>query len=137
MKEKKGLIRWIRKHKTELLFAGLSVATIIMVVLGIKNRETIMEIWNSLRTRVSEPDIIATDDFINVKLISQEPLQGSDPFTNPSSDVNPFEVSKHVRNLAEGRHASPEKIASALENGFVLSDGQTWVKTYMKGDVAA
>ena len=45
----------------------------------------------------------------------------------------PFEVGKHPRNLPEGWTPSPEKIASALENGFELSERQTWVRTFTKG----
>lgn len=38
--------------------------------------------------------------------------------------------SKHIRNLPKGQSASPEKIRTAEENGFILKDGQTWVDDY-------
>ena len=39
-----------------------------------------------------------------------------------------FHRNKHLRKLPKGWHASPEKIATARENGFELQDGETWVE---------
>ena len=47
------------------------------------------------------------------------------------------EVRRHIRNLHEGWHASPEKLAAAREMGILLQEGQTWVDNYMKGVCAA
>ena len=54
-----------------------------------------------------------------------------------SREINQFEVSRHIRNLPNGWHASPEKVAEALKNNIVLGEGQTWVNSYMKGGAAA
>ena len=35
--EQKSLLAWIKKHRKDLIIAGISVTTIIFVVLGIKN----------------------------------------------------------------------------------------------------
>ena len=43
MKEQKGLIRWIKKHKNELAIVGISITTLITLVLGIKNKEMIAQ----------------------------------------------------------------------------------------------
>ena len=48
----------------------------------------------------------------------------------------PHDVSKHIRNLPYGFKASTEKIATAGENGYVLNEGQTWVKNYRTGESA-
>lgn len=50
--------------------------------------------------------------------------------------TNPYDVSKHIRNLPKGQRASAEKIATAMENGFELKEGQTWVTDYVKGVAA-
>lgn len=137
MKERKGLIRWIKEHKRELAIAGFSIAALILLVLGIKNRETLKAIWDSLRSSVTQPTTRAEEIVTNVNVEIVPPPQVIVSSPQPVSDSFPFEVSSHVRNLPEGWHASPEKIASALENDFVLEDGQTWVESYMKGGVAA
>ncbi len=46
--------------------------------------------------------------------------------------IKQIDVHKHVRNLAPGYSASPEKVASAVENGIELLENQTWVKDYTK-----
>ena len=44
----------------------------------------------------------------------------------------PFVVQGFIRNLPEGQHPSPEKIARALELGIVLGENQTYVESYLK-----
>ena len=48
----------------------------------------------------------------------------------------PFEVSKHIRNLSGNRKASADKVCLALKNGFELDEHQTWVDNYIKNQVA-
>lgn len=46
-------------------------------------------------------------------------------------NVIPHHASKHIRNLPKGQKASPEKIATAKENGFDdLKENQTWVEEH-------
>lgn len=52
-------------------------------------------------------------------------------------DRKPHDVAEHLRNLPEGRKASPEKIAAAAEHGYDLLPGQTWVENYRTGGLAA
>lgn len=51
--------------------------------------------------------------------------------------IIPVAVNKHIRNLPDGWKASPKKIASATENGYILESGQTWVDNYTRGAIAA
>ena len=51
-------------------------------------------------------------------------------------DSKPVFVSEHIRNLPDGWHPSPEKIAEAEEKNIPLTDGQTWVDSYTKGGAA-
>ena len=52
-KEKKSLVNWIKEHKTQLIIAGISITTIVAIILGIKNRQALEEAWSSLK-RVAE-----------------------------------------------------------------------------------
>ena len=138
MEERKGLIRWIKEHKKELIIAGISVATMILIVLGIKNRETLKALWDSLRKVTKEPTAKIAEPVIKVAMeMPQDSAQEVITVMTSNSDTLPFEVSRHIRNLPEGWHASPEKIAEALKNNIILMDGQTWVDSYMKGGAAA
>ena len=138
MEERKGLIRWIKKHKKELAIAGISIWALIVIALEIRNREMVKTARVLLMASAKQPAAKVSESVTNV--IAEDPLvslREAATAVETTIDRIPFEVSKHVRDLPEGRHASPEKIASALENDFVLMDGQTWVKSYMKGDAAA
>lgn len=138
MKERKGLIRWIKEHKKELVIAGISIGTLILIILGIKNRATIKALWDSLRIVVKHPTAKVTETVTKVTIeIPQEPIKKVVTAVVSNSNTIPFEVSRHIRNLPDGWHASPEKVAEALKNHIILMDGQTWVDSYMKGGVAA
>lgn len=54
--------------------------------------------------------------------------------TNDALDIVPrkgeMHANKHKRKLPDGWKASPEKIATAKENGFDLQPGETWVDDY-------
>lgn len=134
MKEQRKLIRWIKEHKKMLIIAGISIASLIAIVLGIKNSESIKALWSSLRKVTEKAAAPAT---------RVPPLRPVHPVVEntaavaiQNSETIPFDVAKHIRNLPDGWHASADKIATALENGFELAEGQTWVVDYMKGVAA-
>ena len=54
--EQKSLLSWIKKHRKELIIAGISVTTIIFVALGIKNKDAITSFWNNLKKEISTPN---------------------------------------------------------------------------------
>lgn len=53
-KEQQGLLAWIKKHRKELIIAGISVTTIIFVALGIKKKDEISSFWNNLKAEISK-----------------------------------------------------------------------------------
>ena len=137
MKEKKDFIVWVKQHKKELIIAGLSVMTIVAIILGIKHFDELKELWNTLRGITEQPikSVSAPRNVLPPDTASL-PVQTVKPVVNDvvrQSASEPFDVSKHLRNLHTGWHASPDKIATALENGFVLEEGQTWVTDFTKG----
>lgn len=138
MNERKSLISWIEEHKNELIIAGVSIGVLVLVVLGIKNRKELQAIWDSLRKVTKQPIIEAAKTANNVTVeVPPESFEEIIIAAVPSSDTIPFEVRGHIRTLPTGWHASPAKVAEALENGINLMDGQTLVDTYLKGGAAA
>ena len=154
MKEQNKLVKWIKEHKKELILAGVSIGTLILVVLGIKNRDQIQKLSKQLKDLIQPAAIKVTKEFAAavakpkaeipaeiVQTLAATAETLADAVQEPEiADavceviaISPQFVSKHLRNLHEGWNASPEKIATAAENGFNLIGNQTWVTSYSKG----
>lgn len=134
MKEQNQIIQWIKAHKKQLILAGIGIAAVIALVLGIKNKDMLKALWASLKGAV-EPTAERISDAVTTtvtEIPTETPalLLSNDPCV-------PQEVRRHIRNLHDGWHASPEKLAAAREMGIILQEGQTWVDNYMKGVCAA
>ena len=144
--QKKGFLAWVKKHRTELIIAGISATALIGIIICMKNRDSIEALWKSLigaieKSPTEAPKISQT----TIENIAQSTVTVTDVI-NPSkipvinSEItyqNPFEVSDHIRNLREGWRASAKKITEAEAMGIILQLGQTLVDAYTKRGVAA
>ena len=45
--DKNGIVTWIKAHKKQLVFIGISIPTLIAIVLGLKNKDAIKELNKS------------------------------------------------------------------------------------------
>lgn len=115
---------WIANHKTIVAVGGgIIIATGIAIILKKLNvpEATIKEIVEPLKVSNSASN---QKEMINiVEEITKR------KYTLPTT---PFDVSTHIRNLAAGQHASPEKIAQAAMMGIDLGEHQTLVAGYPK-----
>lgn len=48
-KERNKFISWVKNHKTELAIAGVGTAVCIATILGIKNKESLSELFENLK----------------------------------------------------------------------------------------
>lgn len=55
--EKQGCLAWIKEHQKQLALAGVGAVALTMTVLGLKNREAIMEMWESLQELIKKGSI--------------------------------------------------------------------------------
>jgi predicted acylesterase/phospholipase RssA len=134
--EKKTFVDWIKEHKKELIIAGVSIAAIIAVIIGIKNQKALEEAWASLRKLVEKaPETMPVAKSVPDTDVS--PVKEIVEINIISADRIPHDVVEHIRNLPEGWKASAQKIATAAEHGYNLLPGQTWVEAYKTGGMAA
>lgn len=140
--QKKRFIEWIKAHKKELLIAGISITAIIAAVLVYRNHESIVTLWDTMKkTSVSELPVVTTASKVN--LVTSTAVNTVEAVIEPTEKIvrslpqGPFEVTDHIRNLPEGWCASAGKIATAVEHGYELLPGQTWVERYVKNEIAA
>lgn len=55
IEKKKGIfIKWVKSHKKELIFAGISIASLIGIILGIKNKDSIKALWEALQKSMAQ-----------------------------------------------------------------------------------
>ena len=144
--QKKGFLAWVKKHRKELIIAGISATALIGIIICIKNRDSIDALWKSLiRVIEKSPNEAPKISQTTIEKIAQSSVTVTDvinpielPVINTAINYqNPFEVSDHIRNLHEGWRASAKKITEAEAMGIILQPGQTLVDAYMKRGVAA
>lgn len=63
---KKGFLVWIKDHKTKLILVGISIPTIIAIVLGLKNKEAIRTLWNQLNEEIKKANMYSSKWFETV-----------------------------------------------------------------------
>lgn len=132
MKENnKEFIDWVRAHKNQLCIAGISATTIIGIIIGLKNRETVQELCESVENSLRKTMEKRSDFIIKVQTVSTV-IEAEIPVRVYTLPQEPFEVSQHIRNLSGGRHHSAEKAAEATALGIDLLQHQTLVNTYTK-----
>lgn len=128
--EKKGFIAWVKAHKKELIIAGVGVPAIIAIILGIKNKDALVELWSSLRASVAKspapvrelPDITPVTPAVSITETEKIPVAEATEMVR--SVQSPFDVSEHIRNLHPGWKASAEKMAEAEMLGITLLPGK-------------
>ena len=126
------LLKWVKEHKKQLIFAGISITGIVTLILGIKNRESLALVWGSLNNVVTnKPERIPVNKLATTSI--DIPVCEPAVTKTVASGRMPHSVADHIRNLPEGWKASGNKIATAAEHGFDLHPGQTWVEHYNTG----
>ena len=63
--DKKGFITWIRAHKKQLILIGICIPTFIAIVLGLKNKDAIKELWDNLKDEIKKANLYSSKWFEN------------------------------------------------------------------------
>ena len=126
MNEKHKFVNWVKDHKKQLLIAGISVTAVIGIIIGLKNKEAIKELWENLENSLSKTTEKLPESITIVKTDPQL-IEEVIPVRLYTSPQETFGVSQHIRNLSGGRHHSIEKAAEAAALGIDLLPHQTLV----------
>lgn len=65
-KNRKGFLRWVTAHKTQLILVGISIPTMIAVTLGVKNKDTIKILWKQLNEEIKKANMYSSKWFETV-----------------------------------------------------------------------
>lgn len=144
--QRKAFISWVKAHKKQLIVAGISVVVIIGIILGIKNRNDIKDLFDFLEKKIAKAPA-KMPEFKTTKAVFTTKMRDTVADIIPMSEITAvrsytpsqvsFDVSDHIRNLPKGWHASAKKIIEAAAREIILQPGQTLVDAYTKGSVAA
>lgn len=126
---KTDFMQWVKDHRKQLAVAGISVAAIIGVVVCLRNRREVANLWSSLIERVKNESRHNAIIRSNVTETELEVTRPTRIYTRPQE---PVEVSQHIRVLATGKHHSAEKEMEARAMGIYLKPNETWVAPYTK-----
>jgi len=88
--EKSKIIAWVKEHKVQLLFAGISITTLVATILGLKNKAAIAELWTSLKKDIEKGALYSAkwfekasiDELYEARKIVQE------DYLNPKLDMD-------------------------------------------------
>ena len=123
MSEKKSFFEKFKEHRTEIIIAGVAIVSITGVVLLTKNWDVIK--GKTVTNLLKQGAKIRANDVPAVQTIVENAVE-----IEVAEKI--VDVSKHLRTLPTGHTASLEKMLTAIENGFQLEKGQTWVDAYSK-----
>lgn len=56
---------WIKAHKKQLVFIGISIPTLIAIVLGLKNKDAIKELFDNLKGEIEKANLYSSKWFKN------------------------------------------------------------------------
>lgn len=130
-KVKSDFCIWVKEHKKQLIVAGISVAAIVSIIIGIKNKDTIIELWDSLEKTVKKIPRSSGTSILEqrTEVISSPKILQPRIYTLPEES---FSVRQHIRTLPIGKQHSNEKAAEAALLGISLLPTQTLVDNYTK-----
>lgn len=128
--EKLKLWLWVKAHKKQLLIAGISIAAIAAILLGIKKREALASLWKELNAKIDKaPELDIEEPIVLLSDSVTESVNSTRGYTLPNTPVS---VEWHLRNLSGGRQHSAAKAAEAAQLGIELLPNQTIVDSYTK-----
>ena len=127
MEEKKKILKWVC---IGLVVTGGIALTVwagpeIISILG-AGATAVIPIFNKEDSSSTEMEAEERSEY---EKLPEESTSEKRSYTNP---VEPVNYSSCIVNLPENRQPSEEKIRTAAENGFTLSEGQTWRRNFTK-----
>lgn len=63
--DKNGIVTWVKAHKKQLVLIGISIPTLIVIVLGSKNKDAIKELFDKLKDETEKANLYSGKWFEN------------------------------------------------------------------------
>lgn len=124
--DKKGFIKWIKEHKNQLALAGVSVAALIAMALGLKNKDSITKIWESLKDEIEKGKPLSAKWYEKADLKELKDVRDSvqKAYLNPELSL---ETRSHMWDLLPKiDNAIGKKQWAGKEYGFPVKSEHGW-----------
>ncbi len=124
--EKDKLIAWIKRHKLQLLFAGVSITTLATTVLGLKNKDEINQLWNLLIQEIKKGSLYSAKWFENAsleELYKQRDIVQQD-YRNPELSLDYRNKCKCLLNIFD--NAIGKRVWQGKEKGYPVPRENGW-----------
>ncbi|WP_270816212.1 hypothetical protein [Hungatella effluvii] len=124
--DKKGFIAWVKEHNTQLLLTGISVTTILATALGLKKKDAITELWNTLKKQIEKGALYSSKWFEKANLEELETARRlvQQDYNNPNLDLD---YRNYCWNLLNRFNNAIEKIKWAgKEYGYPVHSSNGW-----------
>ena len=88
--ENNNIIAWVKEHKLQLLLAGVSITTVLLTVMGIKNKDALADLWMSLKKQIEKGTLYSSKWFEKASLEELENAREivQNDFNNPKLDLD-------------------------------------------------
>ena len=88
--ENNNIIAWVKEHKLQLLLAGVSITTVLLTVMGIKNKDALADLWISLKKQIEKGTLYSSKWFEKASLEELENAREivQNDFNNPKLDLD-------------------------------------------------
>ncbi len=124
--------KWIKAHKAQIIFAGLSLLGIFIALRKMKSAKDVQKLMRQVKQTVSNKIVESNAQLVDVpsddiQLVSEVEI------IELKREMPPHPVREHTRTLHPGWKPSLTKIHEAEERGIFLEEGQTFVNAYETG----
>lgn len=58
--DKNGIMTWIKVHKKQLALIGISIPTLILIAVGLKNKDAIKELLDNLKEKIEKASLYSS-----------------------------------------------------------------------------
>lgn len=88
--DKKRFLVWIKEHKTQILLTGTSVTAILATALGLKNKDAMIELWNTMKQQMEKGSLYSSKWFEKANLEELETARKyiQQDYNNPNLDLD-------------------------------------------------
>ena len=98
LKSRTDFISWIKTYRKQLILIGVSIPTLIAIVLGVKSKDALMSVWQNLKEEIRKSNLYSSKWFEKASKIELD-LEREKVRLEYCSSGNDFSRACYLENL--------------------------------------